>query len=292
MDSPNHDTTRAIREANWLIERRRLDQARDVLAGALREEPENNGLLYFSAHVDYLEDDYASALETLDRLLVNNPEHESGRSLRFHCYEETGRYVEAEEEIISLLHDFPEDGEYYADYALVMLKTLHLEKASKLAAEAVRLAPESQHALIMSAFVAVVTEPSEDARTRLRELVRKHPETEATMGALVAVLQQSGKEKEALNVARQLLRANPGSQSFVDVVVELTTRTHWSMLPLKPMLRMGWAGSAMVWFVLVGAIYMVPRSPFPELQVPTIILALTYVAYSWIWPPILKRLIR
>lgn len=281
-----------MRELNWLIERRRLDQAREVLAGALREEPENNGLLYYSAYVDYLEDEYASALETLGHLLLIDPEHESGRSLRFHCYEETERYVEAEEEIIGLLRDFPEDGEYYADYALVMLKTLHLDKASRLTAEAVRLAPESQQALIMAALVAVVTEPSEDARARLGELVRKHPETEATMCALVAVLQQSGKEKEALNVARQLLRADPGSQAFVDMVVGLATRTHWSMLPLRPMLRMGWAGSAVVWFILVGAVYMVPRSSFPELQLPTIILALSYVAYSWIWPPILKRLIQ
>ena len=34
--------------------------------------------------------------------------------------------------------------------------------------------------------------------------------------------------------------------SLVELVRELTHKYHWSMLPLYPMLRWGWAGAALV----------------------------------------------
>ena len=77
----------------------------------------------------------------------------------------------------------------------------------------------------------------------------------------------------------------------MDLVKQLRLVTHWSMLPLWPVVRFGWAGSVGIWLIAVIGLSALRRSD-PALAGTVGIAVLVYVAYSWIWPPLLRRLMR
>jgi len=104
-------------------------------------------------------------------------------------------------------------------------------------------------------------------------------------------LDQRGDRREALSIARELLRSQPDNEGLVDLVRQLKLATHWSLWPLWPVMCFGWAGSVAIWLLAVFGLNALRRSD-PELAGMLGIVVLAYVAYSWIWPPILKRLLR
>jgi predicted Zn-dependent protease len=207
-----------------------------------------------------------------------------------HC--EAERYADAERVILDLIREWPEEADYYAKYAILMLQTLHVEKARALAAEALRLDPDGEDALIASALSAYVTDPSAEAEQRLRELVRRYPSSAQTLRVLVDVLVQRRRFHEALVLAREILRANPHDEALVDAIVALKVNTHWSMKPLWPVLRFGWAGSAGLWACFIAATTILRRSPYESWVGPIAIVFLAYVVYSWVYPSMLTRLMK
>ena len=112
-----------------------------------------------------------------------------------------------------------------------------------------------------------------------------------TLWLVIVALQQRGDRREALSIARELLRAQPDNEGLVDTVKQLRLVTHWSLWPLWPVMRFGWAGSVAIWLLAVFGLNALRRSD-PELAGTIGLVVLAYVAYSWIWPPILKRLLR
>jgi hypothetical protein len=63
------------------------------------------------------------------------------------------------------------------------------------------------------------------------------------------------------------------------------------MWPLWPVMRFGWTASVVIWLLAVFGLNALRRSD-PELAGTVGLVFLGYVAYSWIWPPLLKRLLR
>ncbi len=279
----------AVERIQFLLERNRVDAAKSLVGEALAKAPNEPTLQYFSACIDYAEDRNGDALATLDKLLGETPHYPAARELRFDVLEEQGRHAEAEQAILELLRDYPEESDYYAKYAMLMLQTHHLDKAARLAEEAMRLDPQNILALLVSTLCALIMEPSPVVQERLAELLRSHPEAEASARTLILVLHQNGKEGDALRIAQELLRANPGSQELVELVVELQLASHWSMWPLLPFVRHGWLASAVMWMLAVGSLMLLARSPVASLAPVAAILWLVFVVYSWTWPAVLRR---
>lgn len=61
-------------------------------------------------------------MATLDRLLGMAPHHPAARELRFDVLEEQSRHAEAEQVIIALFREYPEESDYYAKYAMLEMK--------------------------------------------------------------------------------------------------------------------------------------------------------------------------
>lgn len=279
-------------QLDYLVERRRLNDARDVLSTLLKEEPDDNELLFFAAYIDSLEGASRSAYQTVQRVLARDPGHERARALLFWLHESAERNPEAERVIIELIRDFPEEAHYYAVYSRLMLKTLNLEKATQLAREAVRLDPDNENGLAVSVLCAFVDNPTPAMENQLQELVRRFPDQIQTIATLVVLLAEQRRFNEAHMLAQELLRADPGNQDLVDLVVSLKVETHWLGAPLWPVRRFGWAASASIWAVTVIAIIFLQSSPYELLIVPIIAIFLLYVVYSWIYPPLMSRLLR
>jgi len=280
-----------MHQVEVLLERRRTSQARALLKPALAAHPDHSGLLLQSAWTDYLEDRNDEALTTVRQVLLAEPKDQSARLLYFELLLERGDNAEAERAIIELLRDYPEHAHYYGRYAQLMLKTLNIEKSQQLALEGLKYDPDSVECLAAQTICDFIERPGSTTSQGLQQLLVRHPQSLRTLLLVVVALEQRGDRGEALSIARELLRAQPDNEGIVDMVKQLRLVTHWSMLPLWPVVRFGWAGSVAIWLLAAVGLSTLRRSD-AELAGTIGLVLLAYVAYSWIWPPILKRLLR
>lgn len=112
-----------------------------------------------------------------------------------------------------------------------------------------------------------------------------------TLVLVVIALQQRGDLREARRVAQELVRAQPDNEQLVDLARSLTVQAHWSMLPLWPMQKWGWGASFALWLIAIVGIRALGKVNDTAGGVFAIVF-LIYVVYSWVWPPILRRLLR
>jgi predicted Zn-dependent protease len=197
--------------------------------------------------------------------------------------------VEAEAVIQTLIREAPEQGGLFALYSSLMLKTLHVDKAGKLADEALRLDPNSTLARVQSALVSIVRADRSRAEVQLAELLKDNPEGTAAAATLFVALVEQRRHHEALALGKQLLRAQPDNAHFVDAVVELRAMTHWLMWPAYPFVRWGWGASAAIW---AGALLLlgILRARGAGGVAGTLSLVyIAYCAYTWVAPSLVRR---
>lgn len=278
-----------VHEAHALLERRRFAQAKVVAARGLKHFPDNSELQYITAFAEYAEDDNDAAIKAVEQLLARDPEHYGARTLRAHLHSAKQEFAQAESLWIALLREYPEDADCYAAYADLMLRTLNLDKAARLAREGLRHSPE-HHACLYVASLVDLIHGRGDASHLLR-LLREHPEHTASSIALVAALTDRGEYRGALRLAQELLRNQPDSEHLVSLVRELKLQSHWTMLPLYPMQRWGWGGAAAVTVAGIVGLRLAGGVLPPALVASLSYTWLIYVIYSWTWPSILRKLI-
>jgi tetratricopeptide (TPR) repeat protein len=286
-----HSPAQTLFEVRNLVDRRRYDQARTRLAGALKEHPSDVELLYLSAFVDYATDDNHTARATLRSALTLDPHHAPSRDLFAHILEDEKEYAEAERLRIALLRDYPEDSDYFASYAHLMLRTMNIDKARRLAQEGLRFEPEHARSLYVVALADLIDGHSTRESASLATLVREHPEQVQTAIALIVALQDSGDIRGASRIAKELLRSQPDNEHFVRLVRDLKSVGHWSLWPLYPMVRWGWGGAIAVTFVGILGLRALAGVVSPGVLAILTWTWLAYVVYSWVWPPLLRKIL-
>lgn len=289
MDDQPASAAAFAEQAFYFIERRRLADARRLIAQGLTQYPQDADLLFHSAQADWLDDRNADAEATLRQLLVSNPHHAPGRRLLAQLLIERGALADGESLLIGLLREYPESAELYGRYARLMLRTLHLEKAERLAQEGLRYDPEDSECLLAQALCETVRNGGGSNRG-LEKLLAAHPESQSAVHALVVALVNSGRINEAHRVAQGAMRADPANQHLVDLVRELRIQNHWSMKPLWPLQKWGWGASIGMW---VGAIvtFRVLEKTAPDLALPASLLWVAYAIYSWVWPSLIRKIL-
>ncbi len=288
-----NDATRPLYESiehiSQLLERQRFSHASTILSEVLPQHPDNEELLFFAGYIAYHTDKLDEALVHAQHLMEVAPESYQGRLLMCDVLEEQEELAQAERLYLTLLNDYPEDATLYAAYAMLMLRTMHVDKASKLATEALRRDPNHALAIQVSTLAAIVNGTRDARDERLSELINKHPQLQATAATLVQVLQREGRHKEALRVSQEMLRAHPDNQHIVDLVIEEKVLSHWSMKPLWPFMRYGWAASIAVWFAAIVFFRVAPENVYTAAAGG---LLLAFVVYSWVWPHILRKIMK
>lgn len=276
-------------QAFYFIERRRLGDARRVLGEGLTQFPQDPDLLFHSAQVEWLADDNAAAENTVRQVLVVEPEHRPARQLLATLLVEKHDYADAELLLIGLIREYPEHADLYGRYARLMLRTLHLDKAEQLAREGLKYDPENAECLLAIALCETARNGARP-NAALTKLLAAHPESLSSVHALVIALLESGRVAEAHRVAQGAMRADPANENLVTLVRELRVQNHWSMKPLWPLQKWGWGASAAMW---VGGILVTNtlQRAAPQAATPFAFAWLAYAIYSWVWPPILRRLL-
>lgn len=288
----NDNTTLTARDytlqINALIERRRYDHARSLLAEALAQFPQDAGLLVSSAHVAYANDDVALARDTLQEVLAREPQHYQARSLLAAVYQDCDQLADAEATLLDLLRDYPEAGFQYARYAMLMYRTLHLDKAKLLAREALRLDPDDELALAACLIGDMIDGRAGAEQASLATLMRNHPESENTARLLITHLISRGRYRAAKRIAVELLKLYPHSRQVLELVVQLDALSHWSMLPLWPFNRWGW-GASIGFYVLTLLVLNSLSHVDAGVTRPVSYALLGFCAYSWVYPSLLTR---
>jgi tetratricopeptide (TPR) repeat protein len=275
-------------QINSLIERRRYDHARSVLAEALAQYPDDSGLLLAAAHLAYANDDNEQARETLHALLARDPQHYQARSLLASVYQDSEQLEDAEATLIDLLRDYPEAGFQYARYAMLMYRTLHIAKAKLLAREALRLDPNDELALTACLIGDMIDGRAGAEQASLATLMRNHPESEIAARMLITHLVSRGRYRAAKRIAVELLKLYPHSREVLELVVQLDALSHWSMLPLWPFNRWGWGASIGFYVLSLLALNFLSHEA-PGITRNASYVLLGYCAYSWIYPSLLTR---
>lgn len=285
--NPLQDRQHQISE---LLDRRRVGHARTLLSQALGEHPDDTELLLLGVRADLLDDDHASARSTLEQVIAREPDHFGARALLLHVLTVDGELALAEQLALSLLHEYPQSAWLYAAYGRVMLKALQFPKARGLAQEALRLDPNEDEALRLLVLCDVVELRRGADSAALQRLLAENPDDRHTLGLVVTALIHDGQSAAALRGARELLRADPNDTHWLEVVKALTVDTHWSLKPLWPLQRFGWGGSIALWLGGIVAVRALGQSDAQSAQWLSWAI-LGYVVYSWVWPPLLKRLL-
>lgn len=275
-------------QINALIERRRYDHARALLAEALGQYPQDAALLVASAHLAYADGDAVLARDTLQELLSRDPQHYQARSLLASVYQDCDQLADAEAVLIDLLRDYPEAGFQYARYAMLMYRTLHIDKAKLLAREALRLDPDDELALAACLIGDMIDGRAGAEQASLATLMRNHPESETTARLLITHLISRGRYGAAKRIAVELLKLYPHSREVLTLVVQLEALSHWSMLPLWPFNRWGW-GASIGFYVLTLLFLNSLSQAAPAITRPVSYALLGFCAYSWIYPSLLTR---
>jgi tetratricopeptide (TPR) repeat protein len=275
-----------------LIERRRTTQAREALQPALAALPDDQRLLLLDARVDYLDDRNDAALATLRRILSADPDHAAARSLLFNIQLEKDQFPAAEDTILGLLKEFPEEPYYLGRYAQLMLRSMHRAKALALAEAGLKIDPDDEECLAVRSMVELIEQPAGDASAGLQQLLVRRPDSLRTLLLVVVALEDRGDYRGALRLARELVRAQPDNVHLVGLVKELTAVTHWSMLPLRPFQKYGWGAVIAFWVGSVVLLDAVVDRFAPDVSGAATTAVLVFVGYSWVWPPLLRYWMR
>lgn len=279
-----------VRQVAALLQRRRVDSARALLKPALASHPDHLELLLQSAWVDYLDDDFDSSMHAVRQVLTSEPSNEGARTLYFELLIEKEKYGEAESVILDLLREYPEAAEYYGLYARLMLRTLNMDKALQLAREGLKYDPDSTSCLAAQATCELIENPAA-ASHGLQQMLVRQPQYAGTLVLVAAALEQRGDSKGAHRISQELVRAQPDNEHLVQMAQHLKLKSHWSLLPLWPLHKWGWGASFGMW---LGTL-VISRSlskTYPVAAGVFLVVVLVYVVYSWVWPPVLRRLLK
>lgn len=276
-------------EAHRWMERGQWQRARDALRRGLGQAPEDVDLLYAQARLDFLSETSDALASTLE-VLALAPEHAGAQLLLARIHGEQGRHAEAEHVLLDLLRESPEDTDLHCHYAFLLLRAGQLAKARALANQAARRAPDDLLVLSTLALLDLAEGRAPRHMDALGKMLDLYPEAETTLRTLAFSLAERMQLDAAREAAALLVRRSPNDRDAVHLAATIAYLGHWSMRPMYPMLRWGWAGS----FGLYGgfiALTLLGRGLLsPPLLLAVSMCWLAYAIYSWVYPPLLKRL--
>lgn len=276
------------RQIDELLERRRIAQARPLLSAALAKSPDDDALRLSAAWLEWMDGQLEEAARWCQAVLQDRPSSERARYLLAGICADQGDLKQAETLYQSLLADFPDDVDYLAGLSLLLFQTVNHDRARVLAEHAISLEPGNRRALQAVFLGALLDEDRARVDAIIETVMNDDPEALQNARTLLIVLQNRRRYTEALQLARQLLRAQPDNPDIVESVIALTHRAHWSMAPLRwiddfvqATVGLGIVGLALVSWTEAGFGLRLAGGGL-----------VAFTLYCWVWPPVLRALIR
>jgi tetratricopeptide (TPR) repeat protein len=280
-------SSRAFLNARHLVALSRADEALVELAKDFDAEDAQHwwlrGLALFAL------DRAGEALDAAASGLRVDPESPLLLDLVARCYSSRGELVKAEEAVLAALRNDAEDGELLALYALIVAKAGQIDKARKLIAQARRVDPENASALRIEAAIAVSRGDDREALLRSREMLALNPEDPHAHLLVGEVLHDRGDVDGAAEHLRTAVVSDPRDSVAAELARANLAWRHPLMWPLRPVQRFG---PAKVWIAGIVLLMVVRTTKNTPLMLTVGIAWLVYCVYSWVVPPLVRRLVR
>lgn len=199
----------------------------------------------------------------------------------------TGDLEGAERAVLAALREEPGNPILLARYARLAAQGGQIEKATRLVEAAAELDPEEAYVTRTRALISHVAGDDRHAAAQARELLEADPEDTFAHRVLGNVMIERGDVRGADRHLSSAARLD-ADENTVEALREVRLHRHWALLPLWPFQRFGTIAS---W---IGAILITKGLGLAGLETASFVFALAYLAlcvYSWVAPPILRRVI-
>ncbi|MCY3001524.1 MAG: hypothetical protein NTV21_06940, partial [Planctomycetota bacterium] len=167
----------------------------------------------------------------------------------------------------------PQDAFAYEIYARILMKTGHLEKASRLLRKSLELDPESESAHQLLTLVSSERSEQRIAKHHSRQGLRIAPEDSISHAAESARLLRTGRPFAARRVALEALRLDPDDEHLRELYLEADKCSRIIYLPMY------------YWSLVVG------RIPGGAITVWALFIALSYGGQSIGVPPLVLGIV-
>lgn len=214
---------------------------------------------------------------------------EQALALQFEALLRHGELDAAEQVIRQLLREHPAHAHYHGRLAALQLARLEIAAARDSAQQGCRHDRSDAQCCTALQLADLLERPS--AHWDVAPILERHPQALHTLVLIVIALQSRGDMDGAQALSRQLARLQPDNAVVQDMARELDSANHWSLIPLRPLQRLGWLSCAVLGVLAYLLLDLLARTHF-SLALMLAILVIIYCIYSWIWPAILKRLLR
>ena len=131
-----------IDRINELVGEKEFDKAQEMIAFALKEEPDNVELIKLAGLVEVNLNQWEEARKNFETVVKYRPEDATSLFYLGNCYDNAGDYISAKNAYLSVIKLRPEYIEAYKSLCVALMKLDDSENAIKYAYQASALDPE------------------------------------------------------------------------------------------------------------------------------------------------------
>lgn len=206
-----------------------------------------------------------------------------GRALR-----ERGALAPAERALLDALALEPEDPWLLCQYADLCTSVGQTDKAGRLVDRAATLAPEEPAVYASRIQLAYARGDDRNAQRVAREFLGRYPDHPAALALHGSVAVTAGRVGEAHRSFGRAVAHDPGDADYAEAAWETRVYAHPLLLPLRPLYRFGFR----LWFAAAAAIVVLNLAGLQVAALVVSVLWVLYCVWSWIAPPLVRRLVR
>lgn len=198
-------------------------------------------------------------------------------------------FAGAEDAILEALQLDPENANNLTHYAHIVLRVGQLDKAEQLVVRALSLDPENAFALQMHAILAAARNDRGALVERSRELLRVMPESTLGHQYMGTAHADAGRLDRALDHFVRAVQLDPADREAAEIAREAKLQAHWLLWPLRPLRKHGVAAVWIGAFAFIGGLRLIGLD---RVAFVAAMAWFAYCVYSWIAPPLVRRLLR
>jgi predicted Zn-dependent protease len=250
-----------VQSIERLLDVRRFKDAEERIHAAIAENPDDPNAHYYLGRLAYETGDIPQAKVHAYEALARDPQSRNARRMLVAIHDTLREWPEQEAVLLDLLRETPEMADLLGLYAELMLKTLFVDRARALVAEAIRHDPATEQARLVLVRLALVDGHEREALRMLGELLAEKPQSFHLAAVLFDTLVAQRRFFQAEEVGKELVRARPDSERIVRLLIEVRLKTHPLGWPAYPYHRLGWPVPALLVVLSLVAVVQAEGSP-------------------------------
>ncbi|MEO1382187.1 MAG: tetratricopeptide repeat protein [Bacteroidota bacterium] len=244
-----------INQAQFYLERNRLDEAEKVLRAYLGQDPERGEILHMLAIVLSRAKQHKEAEATIQYAISLEPDNAHYLYIYAIILVERDQPKKAEEYIRQAIQFNPEEAEYFGLLANIKMLLKDFQAALDFAEQGLRINPASIYCLNMKSTAQVKLGQADEASNPIEEALKRDPENAYTHAVYGWGLLERGEPKEALKYFREALRLDPELNSARQGMMEaLKSQYLFYRLFMQFFFWMSNQGARVQWAVILGIV--------------------------------------